>query len=227
MLRKYVVEKHLDGAVVDHIMWHHRSVYIKEFGQTIGCLIALYLFFVVFSKITKNPQFSLIVALAGLACYVKNMVDFLNHYLDSVVLTSRWLTVFKWDGLFEYKTDTFQRHRIEAVSHRQDRLADKLLQRGDLILTLEHEVVYQFRNIPSPMRQANTIMSLRDSHVASHYDHDDEDDRSRDKFDVLVETLWEVIEDYMHTKKWWGRMLRQRELFEEDEDSYYKGMFDS
>jgi len=98
----------------------------------------------------------------------------------------------------EYKTDTLNRAMIQTVSHTQNSLSDKLMQRGDVLVKLEHGVVYEFLNISNPARVANKLMSLKDSYLLA----DREDDRDHDKFDLLVETLGEVIQDYMgHRKK--------------------------
>lgn len=196
MLRHYVVKKHVDDHTIDHLVWHHRTVYTPPLGKLVGFLLWLYVIYFILNRFVDSPNLSLIFGLVGMAFYIKWIIDFLNLYLDCMVLTPRWIVVFKWEGLLEYKTDTFSRERIETVSHTQDSLADKILSKWNVIVTLEHGVVYHFNNVPSPMKQANLILSTRDSYLL-----DEEDDDDPDKFGLLVETLWEVIHDYMKWRK--------------------------
>lgn len=197
MLRHYIVKKHIDDPLIDHLVWHHRVVYTPPLFKMMFFLLILYLLFVLLHKFVDASLLSLIFAMIGLFLYGKGIIDFLNHYLDCVVLGSRWVVVFKREGLLEYKTDTFSWERIETVSHTQDSLADKLLGKWDLVISLEHGVVYRFHNVPSPMDLANRILSTRDSYLKPLEDEDEE----HDKFGLLVETLWEVIQDYMKGKK--------------------------
>ena len=103
------------------------------------------------------------------------------------------------------------------MSHTQDSLADKILQRGDIKISLEHGINYSFDNVPFPLKQANTIMRIRDKHLME----EEMDEVDNDKFDILVETLGEVIQDYMGTRK------KQRIIHDMDElDKQHQGMFD-
>lgn len=52
-------------------------------------LLILYLLFVLLHKFVDASLLSLIFAMIGLFLYGKGIIDFLNHYLDCVVLGSR------------------------------------------------------------------------------------------------------------------------------------------
>jgi hypothetical protein len=86
----------------------------------------------------------------------------------------------------EYQTDTFSWGRIETISHTQDSLWDKILYKGDILVTLEHGVTYGFDNVASPLKYANIILEEKQRYTSDVFD-DAEDDN--DKFTLLVETL--------------------------------------
>ena len=147
----------------------------------------------------------IVASVLGIGLYIKWVIDFLNKYLDVMVLTSTGIIVLKWDGLLQYHTEIFTREKIEAITHTQNTLWDKLLTKWDLTLTLDHGRVYHFHNIPHPRTNAQIIASTRDRH---HYEeehhadtHDEDYHTGKDsKFDLLVETLGEVIEEYIDKK---------------------------
>lgn len=129
-------------------------------------------------------------------------------YLDWLILSDKWITLFMWEWLFDYKTDFFERSKIEAISHNQNSFRDKVFAKGDLIIKLEHGVEYPFENINFPQRQAEKIQKLKDQFAAII--PDDAKPIADEKMAIIAEALSEVVKEYMEKK-----------TSEEEEDDEY------
>lgn len=165
--------------------------------------------FIVLNKYIIWIYLPWIFALFGLILFVKYCIDFLNIYLDGLILSEKGITMFMWEGLFDYKTDFFERNRIETVSHNQNSFWDKLFSKGDLVIKLEHGIEYPFENINSPQKQAEKILKYK-----SHFSPvmpDENSQISDDKMSIIAEALSEVVKEYMDKKT---------EQKEEDDNDY-------
>ena len=76
-------------------------------------------------------------------------------------MTDQGITLFMWEGLFDHKTDFFERSKIEAISYNQNSFRDKIFARGDLIIRLDHGVEYPFENVNFPQKQAEKIQKYK------------------------------------------------------------------
>lgn len=128
-------------------------------------------------------------------------------YLDWLILSGKWITLFMREWLFDYKTDFFERSKIEAISHNQNSFRDKVFAKGDLIIKLEHGVEYPFENINFPQKQAEKIQKYKDQFAAIIPD-DDAKPIADEKMAIIAEALSEVVKEYMDKKT----------SFEEEED---------
>lgn len=119
-----------------------------------------------------------------------------------------------WEWLLEYKTDVFEWDRIETISHTQDSIWDKIFAKWDIMIRLEHWVEFPFDNISWPKKQASKILKLKDYFQLKQLEEDEESQsKENHKFDILVEALWEVVQEYM--EKW----KRKNDVaFENEED---------
>ena len=89
----------------------------------------------------------------GLALFAKLTIDFLNSYLDCLILSKDSLTLFLWEGLLEYKTEVFSRNKITTISRSQNGISDKLFAKGDLLIKLEFDTEFPFTDIDAPKKQ--------------------------------------------------------------------------
>jgi len=126
-------------------------------------------------------------------------------------MTDRWITLFMREWLFDYKTDFFERSKIEAISHNQNNFRDKVFAKGDLIIKLEHGVEYPFENINFPQRQAEKIQKYKDQFSVLSSD-DTSNAITDDKMAIIAEALSEVVKEYMEKKT---------SSEEEEEEEYY------
>ncbi len=107
--------------------------------------------------------------------------------------------MFMREWLFEYKTDFFERDKIESVSHNQNSFWDKLFGKGDVIIKLEHGIEYPFENINAPQKQTEKILKYKaqfslDNPVDASTSINDE------KMAIIAEALSEVVKEYMDKK---------------------------
>lgn len=134
--------------------------------------------------------------------YAYFLLQFLNNYLDALVITPQFLWLFQRDGVLEYHMQQCDRDKIEMMSYTQDSLRDKILSRGDVVITLDHTISFSFDNVASPKRVVNALWAAKAIYSEPQEDDEEEwlSDNNNEKFEILVETLGEVIKDYMHKK---------------------------
>jgi len=65
------------------------------------------------------------------------MVDFLNLYLDCLILSKDTVTLFLREGRLEYKTEIFSWNKINTISSSQNGVWDKIWGKGDIVIKLE------------------------------------------------------------------------------------------
>ena len=154
MLRKQIMKKHIQEEEILHVIWHHASAFVIVTLRTLLFLLVLYVAFVVLHAYILRLYLSWIFGIFGIGLFLKYIIDFLNIYLDWLILSQNGITMFMREWLFEYKTDFFERSKIETVSHTQNSFWDKLFGRGDLTINLEHGVEYPFETISSPKKRS-------------------------------------------------------------------------
>ncbi len=124
------------------------------------------------------------------------LLQFLNDYLDALISTERGLTLFRRDGLLQYSVQQFERDKIEMISFVQNSLSDKILNKWDIVINLDHGVSFRIEQMGNPQKLVNMLRSMKWQYTQSLGNHVDEQD-NQDKFNILVETLGEVIKEYM------------------------------
>lgn len=89
-----------------------------------------------------------------------------------------------------------------AVSHAQSGVVDRLFDNGSINISLDHDSDYQIQGILSPWKQSSIINKLKfDSLSRLEQEQQELNIVEPDKFELLVDTLSEVIGSYMAHKK--------------------------
>ena len=122
------------------------------------------------------------------------MVSILDIYLDCIVVTNKWLVLFKREGFLRQNTEHIQRDAAQSVYDEQNWILDIVSGKWNLKIKRQDEI-YTFDEVANPSSVTNYIVQIRDS-INSQENYVEPD-----KFDVLVETLWEVILDYVKNNK--------------------------
>lgn len=149
----------------------------------------------------RISQFARAVWWIGVMIYLVACYQILDYYLDALVVTNSWLILYKWDGLFSKKVQNFQRVSIESIAEEKSWIRATLFDMGDIVITVEDKRIV-FRDV----QDSSTIISqISDRKYEMLYHHDAIIAENTalpkgDKFDILVETLSEVIEDYLDKK---------------------------
>lgn len=199
MLRKQIMQKYINAETIFHVIWHNVSVFVRLTIKTLIFLLVLYVLFVVLDAYIVWIYLPWLFGLLGLGFFVKYMIDFFNIYLDWLILSQHGITMFMRDGLFDYKTDFFERDKIEAISHTQNSFWDKVFAKGDLIIVLEHGVEYPFENVNYPKKQVAKIMKYKDQFSASA-PATPASPMTDEKMAVIAEALSEVVKEYLEKK---------------------------
>lgn len=112
------------------------------------------------------------------------------------------MTIVRIDNRFRYKIDFFEWKSIMAVSHAQSGVVDRLFDNGSINISLDHDSDYQIQGILSPWKQSSIINKLKfDSLSRIEQEQQELHVVEPDKFEILVDTLSEVISSYMAHKK--------------------------
>ena len=199
MIRRSVIKKNINTSQIHHVIGHNGSVFFKIFFKYLIILLSSLLIFLLLKNYIQWEYLPWIFIWIGLILFTKFCIDFFNIYLDALVMTDAGVVLYLWEWLLEYRTETFDRDRIETISHNQDGIWDKMFLRWDITIRLEHGIEFPFENITKPKKQASKILQLKDRFLLNK-DYQEDTVSDNKKFDVLVEALWEVVKDYID--KW-------------------------
>ena len=183
------------------IIGHHWSIHFKHFFVTLWLMILLWILYSISQYFF--PSITLITwILAGVAMiiYVHFILQFLNHYLDALVINKQGISIFQRNKLLNYSIQQCHRDNIESISQAQNSVSDRIFWKGEIMITLDHGVNTTFSYIDSPKKVANLLRDKKAQFESKSYTHNDSTpltDQSYEKFDILVETLGEVIKEYM------------------------------
>ena len=201
MLRNVLIKRYVDTKDIQRVIGHSSVVHVKRAIVMIALLFVLYVIFALLDKTTPAEYRKRIFWVMGLALFAKWTIDFLNSYLDCLILSKDSLTLFLWEGLLEYKTEVFSRNKITTISRSQNGISDKLFAKGDLLIKLEFDTEFPFTDIDAPKKQLWKLMMLKESFLTRQKKQIEQDlSEDNERFNVLVEAMSEVVKEYMDKK---------------------------
>jgi len=197
MLREAIIKRNIDTSEeIHHVVWHNGSVFFKILFKYFCYLAVLLLIFLLLDRYIKWQYLDWVFAWIWLILFAKFCIDFCDMYLDCLVMTNNWITIYLWEWILEYKTEKFDWKSIETISFNQKWLRDKLFRRWDVTITLEHWIEFPFEDISNPKKQVDKILVLKNRFSVPAPEPEDPELEWK-KFDILVEALWEVVKDYI------------------------------
>lgn len=201
MLRNVLIKKYVDTKNVERVIWHSPIVYVKEAVIMIALLFLLYVGFALLDKSNPADYWKWVFGVIGLWLFAKWVIDFLDLYLDCLILSKDSITFFLWDWVLEYKTEIFAWDKINTISRNQNSLSDKMFSKWDILIKLEFDTEFPFSNVSSPKKQVGKLMMMKEGFL-SYKKQQVEKDLSEDneRFNVLVEAMSEVVKEYMDKK---------------------------
>ena len=204
--RTYLLNRLVWNRDVRFIVWRHPVVYAKVLIQyTAVFLILFFLHRVVRFWIPEDLMQIIFGSIVGLV-YLLAIFMLLRSYFDVMVATDNHLYLVFWDSFYKYRIKIVTWSSIQDISVSPANSLSALFKDGHITIATEQDETIEFRHVYKPSRIAKDMYYIRDMiHMWSHapaqpvhevMDHNIDDD----KFKVLVETLGEVIVDYMKKK---------------------------
>ena len=123
--------------------------------------------------------------------YGKIVYDIFNWYNDVWIITNRGIIDLDWT-LFKSNMQTIDYDNIEWMEVFQNGPIDKLLRKWDLIVHKIWDEVFALEDCYHPYKNLNIIEAVRNS----LHEHD-EDDSEDTKFDLIMDSLGWVVEEYL------------------------------
>lgn len=177
-------------------------MFFVQMVRTLLLLFVLYVLYAVIDQYVTYPYLEWIFALLWIILLVKYLLDFLNIYLDTVIVSHNGITFLTRDGLLDYKTDFFGWESIETVSHQQDSLWDKFRGRGDIHIALNQNISFPFTNVPNPKKHVSAILQQRERSMHLHQDGEENTiENDTGHYGVIMEALGEIVQEYAQKKK--------------------------
>ena len=198
MLRMMLIKKYVNTSDIQSTIGHSSVVYLKEAFVMMVLLFVLYVIFALLNHTSPAPYWQWIFGGAWLLLFIKWMVDFLNLYLDCLILSKDTVTLFLWEGRLEYKTEIFSWNKINTISSSQNGVWDKIWGKGDIVIKLEFWTDFPFSDVSNPKKPVAKLIMLKEQFLTRQkqvIEKDLADDNQR--FNVLVEAMSEVVKEYM------------------------------
>lgn len=192
LLKRYVWDEQI-YYIIHHDAWIYLWLIIK-YALILAILFVSYKYSwaYLWEKFTSIAVYvNWVFWIVGFLFYILFVIRFFDYYLDSIILTDTWVILFKWDWLLKHTSESVQRNSIESVFDEQSWIFDILFKKWDLKVKRQWEN-YIFRDVNNPTAQADKILRTRDKMLEWTMEEE-----QLDKFDILVETLGEVILDYV------------------------------
>lgn len=201
MLRSALIKKYVNAKAIQRVIGHSSVVHLKEALLMMVLLFVVYVIFVLLNKTSPAPYWKWIFGGIGLLLFIKWVIDFLNKYLDCLILTQDSVILFLWEGLLEYKIEIFSWNKITTISWNQNGLLDKLCMKGDLLIKLEFDTEFPFLEVPHPKKQVGKLTLLKEKFLTQQKQTIEKDlSEDNERFNVLVEAMSEVVKEYMEKK---------------------------
>lgn len=197
MLRKYLLQKYIELEGVEEILGHSSFIYLRGVVSYTFLLFLVYVGYSVWHQANSAEFIKWIAGVLGLVLFFCWLFSFLNLYLDCLLFTKGSIIVFLRDGLLQYRTEIFDWSRISVVSYRQDSFRDKIFNKGDILIQLGG-IDFTFTDVHSPKKAVARILFLKKRYEEEQglkIEHDLANDNNR--FEVLVNTLWGILQEYM------------------------------
>lgn len=204
-LRTFVIRQYVSNHdEIEHVIGHDILVYIKTAIKHLAILLIMLLVYRLVRLYVDPELASLIFGVWGLMTYAFFVMRILNDYFDAMLVTRNGITILTWNGFLQYKTETIYRENVQTITYEQNGLIDAAWNIWDIVIRLEHDITYPFHHVPQPKKQAAIVAAWKEKSYGPSMIIDEDEDgmpRERDeKFDILVETLGEVIVEYMQRK---------------------------
>lgn len=131
--------------------------------------------------------------------------------MDTIIILDNGMALFTRDSLMYYKTEFFDRVKIDSIQSQQHGIIDSLFNRGTIQMRLDWDIRYEFADVPNPQKRTTKILTTKQHYLHTlerntqeefvwEYQSNDELLQKHEKMDILMEALWELIEEHQKKK---------------------------
>lgn len=200
-MRAQFITWYLRDSTVYAVIWHDRLTYAKIVIVSSFTWIVTRLLYTLLSGSRLWWWWTLVFGIIGVGIYLRTLYALLDEYLDVVVVSDLWLILLSRNGFFSYQTTIIQRTAIERISEQQHSFLDTILQSGDMTIKVEDEV-YLFANVAHPTETVSSILHRKQKMFQRSMQPlpPSSPEIDKDKYDLLVEALGEVVSEYVEKK---------------------------
>ena len=179
---------------IKYIISHHILTYFWLMIMSfIGIIILFFLYRLIAVFDVSLAQIS--IWILGLLLYVYFVLNFLDIYLDAVLITDNSIIIYKWYWLFKTSADVIALHAIESVYANQNGIIDTLFNKWDIVFRRAGHENY-FDEVYNPQDAANKI-----NYMLSTLEKEEEEEPEQEwDFQMFVEAMAEVIKEYKNRK---------------------------
>lgn len=196
-LRKNILKNYLQWLKLYYIIWHDPFKYIIVIFKYLIFLWILFVSFYYIQVYIKNENYLIFISyiywILWFILYIFFIVRFMDIYLDCIILTDSWITIFYWNWLFKYNAENLNWKSIDSVYDEQNWLLDIFLNKWMINIKKENEI-FKFYDITNPSHKRWIILEYLKKF---NYKPEQIKEKDPEKFDVFVETIWDLIIDYM------------------------------
>jgi hypothetical protein len=124
--------------------------------------------------------------------YIKIIYEIFNWYNDVWIITDIWVVALEW-SLFKTDSLSVEYDKIEWMEVEQDWILDKIFNKWNLIIHKFWDDSIMLTNAKNPYLWVNLIEEIDE-------EKNQEKDLIDDKYDIIMEALWWVVENYLEKK---------------------------
>ena len=205
MLRTILIKKYVNTSDIQWIIGHSPVVHLKEAIIMLSLLFLFYVAYAVIKNLLPDLYTSIPthywdrgMGIIGIFLFIKWVLDFLNLYLDCLILSKDHAILFLREGRLEYKTEFFSWNKINTISSSQNGIRNKIWSVGDIVIKLEFDTEFPFADVTNPKKQVSKLITLKEQFMERQKQVIEKDLHEDDqRFNVLVEAMSEVVKDYL------------------------------
>ena len=205
MLRTILIKKYVNTSDIQWIIGHSPVVHLKEAIIMLSLLFLFYVAYAVIKNLLPDLYTSIPthywdrgMGIIGIFLFIKRVLDFLNLYLDCLILSKDHAILFLREWRLEYKTEFFSRNKINTISSSQNGIRNKIWSVGDIVIKLEFDTEFPFADVTNPKKQVSKLITLKEQFMERQKQVIEKDLHEDDqRFNVLVEAMSEVVKDYL------------------------------
>ena len=143
---------------ISYVVSHHFIAYLWTIVMLVIGIIIVFLLYKLVS-IFSFKYASWLSWVLWIFVYFHFLFNFLDVYLDAVVITDKALIVYQWYWILRHSIDVIDFDAVESVYSDQNWIIDTIFDRWDLIIRKASDTNI-FESILSPWKVANKINNL-------------------------------------------------------------------